>query len=274
MIKLVVSDLDGTLLNDKKEVSTENINTIIKLKDKGINFCICTGRIYKSAYLIAEELGLDFPIISCNGAYVKNPKTGEVIFNHTFEESLALKIINIFQKYDLAYHFYDEDTVYSNKYEKSAKTFGDKYKNLEIKPINVVVSDDLSPYVKKAKAVNKFIGFKNKNKDVDGCLSELRQIKEIDISQSGSDNIEIMGKNISKGSALKHIMLAYNLKKDEVMTLGDEMNDVTMFIEAKFSIAMGNAIDDLKDKTYYTTKSNNENGVAYAIEKFVINGEG
>lgn len=274
MIKLVISDLDGTLLNSKKELSIENVNTIRQLIKKGVNFCICTGRIYKSAYLIAEEIGFNFPIISCNGAYVKNPITGEVLFNHTFEEGLALEIISIFQKYDLTYHFYDEDTVYSNKYERSAKSFGDKFKNLTNKPINVAVSEDLSGYVKKAKAVNKFIGFKNKDKDVEGCLSELKKIKEIDISQSGSDNIEIMGKNISKGSAVNHIMKIYGLSEDEVMTLGDEMNDVTMFTEVKYSVAMGNAIDDLKERAYYTTKSNDDDGVSYAIKKFIIEKEG
>ena len=73
MIKLVVTDLDGTLLNQEKKITEENRSSITRLREQGISLCLCTGRIYGSAAMISEELGNDFPIISCNGALIKDP---------------------------------------------------------------------------------------------------------------------------------------------------------------------------------------------------------
>lgn len=271
MIKLVLSDLDGTLVSDNGTVSEENKNAIRKLKEKGVIFCICTGRIYMSAFLIGEEIGNDYPIVSCNGAYIKDPSSNKVIFSNSFDKEVARKIIKILKKHDLTFHYYDENTVFSNKYERAAKMFGERFKNLKDKPIDVVVSDDIELFLDKAKTIDKFIAFKDKMKNIKECLSELNKLKEIDISQSGDDNIEIMSKNISKGSALKILKDYYGVKSDEVMTIGDQMNDLSMFMESKYSISMENANDILKKKTFYTTKSNNDSGVAYAIDKFVLN---
>lgn len=267
MIKLVVSDLDGTLLNSDKEVSEENILEISRLRNLGIKFCICTGRIYASAKIVGDIVGNDFPIIACNGAYISDGD--KVISKYIFDKETIYKIIDILSKYDITFHFYDKDTMYSNKLEFSARKIYYKYLNQEEKPIKVVVSDNLKVFVDKGIEVYKFIIFSTDENIREKICRDINYIDGVYTTQSESNNIEIMGNGISKGSAVEKIKDLYGIKKEEVFVIGDQMNDCSMFDTAKYTIAMGNAIDELKNKALFVTKENDESGFAYAVKKFI-----
>lgn len=270
MVKLVVSDLDGTLLDDKKEISPENKKAIRLLQDNGINFCICTGRIYMSAFLLGEELQNDFPIVCCNGALIKNPKTGEVLFSDGVDIERASKVADVFEKYGLTYHFYNEDTVFSNKMDRSAKYFYEKYKHTDIKPIRVVVESTIKERLKGQKTIYKFIAFSDRPEDKIQALNELVTIDGIDITQSAEDNIEVVKTGVSKGAAVRVLKERYGYSDKEMMVLGDQLNDLSMFRESYYSVAVENGDEELKKEAYYITKTNDQDGVAHAIERIVF----
>ena len=274
MIKLVVTDLDGTLLNQEKRVTEENRSSITRLREQGISLCLCTGRIYGSAAMISEELGNDFPIISCNGALIKDPLTNHSIYKYTMDNALAIEILDRLQRYDIVYHFYNENTVFSNKLAYAAKTYYDKFANSDMKRVDVVIQDDLRDRVDSANGINKFILFTEDPKIKEKITSDIIAIQGIDISQSSRYNIEISGRGISKGHGLKKLKEIYSLESDEIFVIGDEMNDLSMFGEATYSVAMGNGDARLKEKAFYVTKANDQSGFASAVNRIVFGEEG
>lgn len=273
MIKLVISDMDGTFLDENGNISHENLLAIQKLKKHNIDFCICTGRMFGSALLISDSLDNSFPVISSNGAYVKNPRENVAIVNADLGQMLANKIISTLEKFEVAFHFYNHDTIYSNQMVRAAKKYHDEFLDLETKPIKVIVSGQLKNYTSSAGAINKFIIFEKDPFQKNIIINALSEIEGIDITASGVDNIEVMGKGVSKGSAVSKIKEIYNLSRNEVMVLGDQLNDMSMFKEVDFSVAVENAVKEVKDIAFYVTKSNLENGFAHAVDAIIF-GEG
>jgi len=129
--KMIYSDLDGTLLNSKKEISKVNRDVISKLDEKGIIFGIATGRIYPAAKMYSKELNLNSPIICCNGALVVDPRNGHAVISNTIENSKVKEIISIIKKYDVYFHFYTIDTIYAEE-EKYIVKKGDQRWTLRI----------------------------------------------------------------------------------------------------------------------------------------------
>lgn len=273
MIKLVVTDLDGTFLDHEKKISHKNANAVKKLRKEGITLCICTGRIYASAYLIAQELKLNSPIISCNGAFIKDPLQNLILYNNKMNNSILAEILDIMNDFDTVYHFYSEDTIFSNKLERNAKVTFDCFKDVFDPPIKVIVSNDLKFNLKNITGVNKFIIFEENAFIRQEMIDRLSQLRDIDITQSGEDNIEIMSKGTSKGFGVRFLKERFGLSKDEVMVLGDHYNDLSMFDEATYSVSMGNGIEEIKKLSYYTTKPNSESGFTHAVEKLIFGKE-
>lgn len=271
MIKLVVSDMDGTFLDDKKSISEENKKAVGLLKEQDIHFCICTGRLYASAHLIAQELGNEFPIISCNGGFIKNPSTDRILYHKPLPTELARKIVETIMKYDVVFHFYDEDTVFSNKKEYTAKTYINRFGHLEEKPVKVVVSEKISDYVHDK--IYKVILFTNDSAVLQSIWDEIKSLTGVVITQSNHNNLEIVSDNVSKGNAVRMLADELGITSDEIFVIGDQMNDMSMFAAAKYSVAMGNGTDALKEKAYFVTKDNNQSGFAHAVNRLVFGKE-
>ncbi|MGL5256845.1 MAG: Cof-type HAD-IIB family hydrolase [Proteocatella sp.] len=275
MIRLVVSDLDGTLLNDEHIVSKENKKAINELENKDIKFCIATGRLNASAKVIARELGGSYNIISCNGALIKSADGSERIYINSLKNNKAIAIAELLESMNQRYHFYTEDSVYSKTLSNSALCYHEQnLKNNDNKEdIRIVICEDI---VKKAGIVQdilKFIVFFEDENDSQEIMNKLIEIEGIDISQSGTKNLEIMNKNVSKGNAIKIVSDMYKIPTSEIMVLGDQKNDLSMFEIAGLKVAMANGNSRLKTAADFITKSNNDSGVAYAINKVIFERE-
>lgn len=275
MIRLVVSDLDGTLLNDEHIVSKENKKAINELENKDIKFCIATGRLNASAKVIARELGGSYNIISCNGALIKSADGSERIYINSLKNNKAIAIAELLESMNQRYHFYTEDSVYSKTLSNSALCYHEQnLKNNDDKEdIRIVICEDI---VKKAGIVQdilKFIVFFEDENDSQKIMNKLIEIEGIDISQSGTKNLEIMNKNVSKGNAIKIVSDMYKIPTSEIMVLGDQKNDLSMFEIAGVKVAMANGNSRLKTAADFITKSNNDSGVAYAINKVIFERE-
>lgn len=273
MIKLVVSDMDGTFLDDHKKISEANKLAVQRLGEMGTDFCICTGRVYSSALLIAKELDYRFPIIACNGAFVQDPITQEVLMSNALSTQKARDMIQILMRYDVTFHFYNEYKVYSNRFDRTAKRYIEQFEHLEEKPIEVIVSDSIIDYVEEARNVYKIIMFTSDSDKLKAIWDELSRQEGITITQSTHDNIEIVREGVSKGKAIEFLASRKSLRAEEIFVIGDQMNDRSMFSVAKYSVAMGNATDRLKEEAYYVTGTNNESGFAQAVEALVFRKE-
>ncbi|SHK11624.1 hypothetical protein SAMN02745975_03682 [Geosporobacter subterraneus DSM 17957] len=270
--KLIVTDMDGTLLNSSGEVSVENQKMFKMLHDQGVHVAVATGRIYTSARVFAKYLGLKTPIIACNGAIVKDLKDNRIIYENHLSREDCIKVVEICRKYDLYYHFYSQETFYTEKLDRGSLKYSEWNKTLkEEDRIDIRIIKDAYEIIKtEADRVYKFQIVSDDMDILARARKELESIDTISASKSWHNNVEIMNKGVSKGEAVRNLAESLGVKQEEVICFGDNENDISMLQYAGLGIAMGNADEIVKEHANYITLSNDADGVAAAIKKFVL----
>lgn len=270
--KLIVVDMDGTLLNTNHEVSKETRETLAKAMEKGVKVGIATGRIYPSARYYGNLLGLSTPIIACNGAIVKDEEKGEIIFSDTMQKDDVIKIINICKENNIYFHFYDHDRFYIERERYNSLDFQDwTFKESMEDQVGITQLEDAIGYVEKNNIDVLKITILDEDMDkLENIRNQISQISTIEIDKSWYNNMEIMNKEVSKGKGIEALAKKLGIEKDEIIAFGDNYNDLSMKDYVKTFVAMENGVDSVKEKADYVTASNDENGVAKGIKKFVL----
>ncbi|MFA9399215.1 MAG: Cof-type HAD-IIB family hydrolase [Clostridiaceae bacterium] len=273
-VKLVCLDLDGTLLNDDKTMSENNIKTLKEIKNTGIKIAISTGRPYINASYFGSLIGDEVSIISSNGAYLRE-KEKDILLN---KESLSLEsvisVTNIIKKYGFTPQFHTRNSVFTEKLEYSSYFL--KAMNTILPKefwINIVMVDNWNNYTKDYN--DEFIKSIFIHEDIDlveKIKEELLRIPSLNVTSSLPTNIEINEKGVSKGKTVLKLANYFGISKDEILCMGDNKNDISMLSICGTPIAMGNAGKEIKDIAKYVTKSNNEDGVAHALKKYILKG--
>ncbi|OPJ55787.1 Cof-type HAD-IIB family hydrolase [Alkalithermobacter paradoxus] len=268
--KLIVTDMDGTLLNSKNEVSEKNKLMLKKAQDMGIKVAIATGRIYTSARHYAKLLGIKTPIIACNGAIIRESDTGKTIYENILNEEDSIKIIELCEKHGVYYHFYDDEGFYCKELAYSSLLYNEWNEAQPVENrINIKVVDDSKSVIKNGVNPLKFLIIDEDADKLNNLKKELEQIQTLEISKSWHNNIEVMNKGACKGLAVKRLSQYLNIKQDEIIALGDNYNDLSMIEYAGVGVAMGNAEKIVKEKSNYITTSNDEDGVANALQNIL-----
>ena len=283
MYKMIILDLDGTLLNDYKEISKENINLIKRAyNEKGIISVIATGRPLEYANEIcnSSDNHLADYIIASNGAIIKDNKTDEVIYKASLTNTEILNLRNIFleEKADYMIVYTDKQVLReaknTNASRNSAIIVNKKDSELE----NIVDAMNTSSNLSSLLCMigGDTLALKN-------IITRLAKVKGIETPSIcnyshktqtysfESKFIDIMKKGCSKKNAICILLDILGIKKEETIIMGDGNNDISMFECAGLKIAMENAEEHLKEKADFVTASNNNDGVAKAIQKFVFN---
>ena len=263
--KLVAIDMDGTLLNKSKAVSSKTLNALTEARKKGVHIVLSTGRILKSAERYWNELELSSPIIACNGAVISD-ENGNVIYKNPIGGELAKNVVEIAVKNNVYFHFYNENTLFSNIYVKEVI---DYYADRDWS-INYEIFDNIDGLVKNNINIYKFLMLDNDFNKLRVLHGELEKLNQIGLTKSGENNLEVMNNNVSKGIALDHLCGKLNIPRESVIAIGDNENDISMLQFAGLGVAMGNASDYVKSKADYVTLTNDEDGVANIIEKFIL----
>lgn len=285
MYKMIIVDLDGTLLNDAKKVSKENADLIKRAyAEKGIITVIATGRPLAYANEICNFYGGCFGnyIIAANGAIIKDIKNDDYIHKITFtnEEILTLRNIYLEEKADYMMLYTDKQAITeandSTNLENSGISFSQKKEKVE--NIENVINEN--PNLIKLLCIvggNTFVLEKiiKRVNQIDGIEASVicNYLYKTEKDTFKSTYIDIGKTNCSKKNAIHILADKLGIKQEEIMVMGDGGNDVSMFQGAGLKIAMSNAEEYLKEKADYITTSNNESGVAKAIKKFVFNEE-
>lgn len=260
--------MDGTLLDSNNEISEKTKETIKKAEEKGAYIVIATGRLLKSALHYAETLKLKTPLIACNGAIIVD-EFKKIIYEKTLEKKKVKEIIKLGIKKDIYFHFYDEESFYSTiRAEEILKFYGEGSGSLDI---GLNIFDDIDLILNKDDLnVYKFIFVDENRKKLEKLRYKLDEIKGIETSSSWINNIEVMAERTSKGYALKELCKRLAIKPKEVMAIGDNENDLSMIEFAGMGVAMGNGNEIIKNKADYITSTNDQNGLAKVIEKFIL----
>lgn len=276
MYKLIFIDLDGTLLNDEKEISEENIKWLNKAyKEKGITTIITTGRQLGFVKDLYNRYNCSFGdyVIASNGAIIKNIKTGEYINKDVFNKEEVRNLRKIYKEENLEYFMiYTENESYrENNYEKET---------LEQDKILVENIDELLE--RNPELIVSLCIFGGKEEKLIKAINKVEKVNKFDSSPICIYNqttngftinekyFDVMKKNCNKKNAVKKVMDTLGVNHDEIIVIGDGGNDLPMFEYAKLKIAMENGSDLLKQKANYITDTNNNDGVAKAIKKFIF----
>ncbi len=273
-IKLVAIDLDGTLLDSNRALSPENKTAIQEAKAAGVKIVLCTGRPLRSMLHLLEEADLlddEDIVITYNGGLIQKSKTGEVIHELTLNRAKSLDIYKLGQQLNLPVNFIDLDYVHEPIYPMGAESI---YKNASrgvpkenaLEFIQVDIEKLPDPF-----RINKIV-MSRPAEELDEMIPKIpaEYYEKYNIYKSQPFILEFLPKFVNKGYAMRIIGERLGLEKAQIMGIGDQENDLSLVEDAGFGVAMGNAINQVKEAADYITKSNDENGVAYAIRKFVL----
>ena len=261
MIKLVATDIDGTILIPEGQFTDGVKKCINGLCEKGVKVVLVTGRMNAAAKMIAKELNLDTPVVSYQGGLVRNES--ETLYERYLSTEQAEKIIRWAKQENIHLNLYNDDILYSEKdcYEVQ------RYCNNLHTEYTVKNFDE----IKKDK-VNKLLAIDYNNKGrIDRLEKELPKIfDDLYIIKSTPYFLEFSNKEASKYCAVEFLQNYWGLKKEEILTIGDQNNDIELLKAGGIKIAMGNATEELKNIADYITDSVYNDGFVNAINKFII----
>ena len=269
MIKLITIDVDGTLVTPLKRLTKENIAAIEKAKKAGIHIALVSGRPFHSMIDLNKRLGLDrkgdFTICQ-NGSYVFDNFSQKPMFRTFQSPSDLVKVAKLLENYRLDISAMDGENFYSNKISPNIYTKIDA--KIHKMPIKVVDYENLPEDMEFGRFM--VLGSKGEIKRfVENMPDEIKN--NYYPVQTAPFLVEIMNKNTNKGYAISQMADKLGYKMEEVMAIGNEKNDIPMLEAAGFAVAMGNAVDELKEHADYITKSNLKSGVGHAIEILLKN---
>ncbi len=287
MIKVIASDMDGTLLNDNHQLEPETLAAVRRACGAGIRFMLATGRNFQGAMEEIKDADLICDYILGSGAEVRNPDK-EVVYTAPMDMELCSEVYEVLQKYPVSLVFCTDDYDYRiGTEEEIEESFIRQLKVFHLdKDIDEkrAKNDPLYQRVKQmTKTISEFDELKDAGVPVykiflySGDISMLGRIRseleknpDIAVAASFETNLEITDVKAQKGPVLKQYIESLGYTMDEVMVLGDSMNDYSMLsMDFCATVAMENAMPEVKSVAGYVTKSNEELGVAYAIDKLL-----
>lgn len=271
-VRLVIADMDGTLLTSGKLITARTKEAVRSLTRAGKVFTVCTGRIPSMAVSYMKELALTIPVVAANGAVIRDPLEEKPIFEKAIPRESARHIISYCMERQLdcsvltlGISYFTSNSARMERfhnYNRIAKSRGQPQmilQNLQKRPpgpteetIDKILIDE--PDAKRYEAAGRF----------------LESISGIQVTRSDQWLWDISAAGVSKGTGLGFLKEYLGLKAEEVCALGDYDNDVPMLAQAGFPVAMKNGCDTIKSKAFYVTASNDEDGVAAVIETFLL----
>lgn len=269
--RLVALDMDGTIFRSDRTISPRMEQVLNRLGQQGIQVVLCTGRIYTTANRWAAQWGIDGPIICSNGANVRSEH--KVYYEATLDgESIAF-CKDVAQDFGSCFFAFCGDHVHCTQRDVVKELFekwdvdGLRAQGLDL----ICVEDDYETLVQRAanKAVKLLIVESDPLRHSQ-IKKQLQTWKKISVCSSESDNIDIMPTGQSKGKALKWLCQDLKIPREQVLAIGDGENDVDMIQFAGCGVAMGNAMDVVKKEADYVALTNDQDGAALAIQKFVL----
>lgn len=268
-IKLIAIDMDGTLLLPDHTISPAVKAAIASAREQGVNVVLCTGRPFAGVESYLRELHMDKPndyCITYNGALVQKASDGSTVAQTALSYDDYCYLEQLSRDVGTHFHALDRHTLYTANRDISYYTVHESF----IANIPLVFSepenmDKNGAYLKVMMIDEPAI--------LDKAIAQIPDdvYERYTLLKSSPYFLEILDKRVNKGTGVKALAETLGIKQEEVMTLGDQENDIAMLEYAGIGVAMENAIDKVKDVSNFVTKSNLEDGVAYAIEKFVLN---
>lgn len=264
-IRLVAMDLDDTLLRDDWTISPRVVESLRRAQALGVITTIATGRMPKGMRRYAEQLGIDVPVITYHGAMIQKVLSGEILFRRVIPHKTASDIVKYVLDSGFHCHIYLQDRVFTQEKNEYSRDYS-RLNGLEIEQ-----GDLLSLLARGPEGVEKILLI-GEESELDHLAPSLktRYSEQVHVTKSKSSFLEMVEVSVNKGTALKALANQLGIQQEEIMAIGDSFNDLEMIRYAGVGVAMGNARAEVKEAADYVTGTNMEDGVAQAVEKFVL----
>lgn len=265
-IRLIATDVDGTLLSSQGVVPEDNVRAIVAAQKKGIIVAIASGRFPENVAVLLRDYGLSCPIIGTNGAQTTDERL-HTLSAHYMAPTAAMAVYETLTAAQADYFIFGKSCVCTARQgnaHHSELSQGEAMGGLGIRYYHgpeAALSCCRGP-------VYKF--FVCDNVPLDPIRAALRLIPDIELTQSGEQNIEVMPRGVHKGRGVEDLAAHLGVPLSQVMTLGDQENDIPMLRIAGFGVAMGNASPSTKMAARLETADNNACGFARAVEKYAL----
>ena len=285
MYKLIAIDLDGTLLNSYGQVSEKNRLALKQAQENGAQIVLSSGRSTNSVKNIANDIGDSKYIICGNGSLIYDLQKEEIIYDKFIDKKKALQIINICEQNSIYYNVYTENMVIAKTLSNNVMFYHQENANKpDSKKTKINLVENIYEYVQNLENENilKFTISDTSSIIFNSIIRKLREIKNIDvldvahmsrkIIKAGTEEVsleyyytEITSKDVDKWNAIEWLAKELDIKKEEIMAIGDNVNDKLMIENAGLGVAMGNSAPYIKEIANKVVSNNNEDGVAEAI---------
>lgn len=290
MYKLVAIDLDGTLLNSYGEVSEKNTQMIQKAMEKGVEVVLASGRPIMSVKNLANEIGCNHYIICGNGAITYDVKQEQILYDRFLEKSKVLQIIRICEENSIFYNIYTKDTILTKYLNYNILFYHQENANKpEEKKTHIHMMQHIEEYIQNRKEEDYLkITICDNDKIIFGSIiRKLRTIRNVDVLdvahmsrkviKDGTEKVlmeyyytEITSKNVDKWQAIEKLIQTLEIKKEEVVAIGDNRNDAEMVKNAGLGIMMQNSAPYIQEMADMIVADNDHDGVAQAIENYIL----
>ena len=261
--KLLALDMDGTLLNSEKQISERNLSAVKQAESLGVKVVISTGRPVEAVEKYMEILEPKAPVVAYHGAIIVNPEDKGVLYQKSLRKEDALLIMECGKSLDASQCIWSNGKLY---------TLDDSYyvrQYAEHVGADYIIQEEMGVLAKQG--ITKIL-WNDKPEQTTMNLEKVKKIikGEIAFTTSSPQFLEFVDWQVSKGNALAFLGKYFDIQASEMIAIGDEMNDESMLKYAGLGVAMENASYTVKSFADYVTLSNNDDGVAHVIEKFIL----
>jgi Cof subfamily protein (haloacid dehalogenase superfamily) len=269
-VKTLFTDLDGTLVEHSGDVTEDIIKSVRRLLDKKIDVVLASGRHPDMMKSIHYKLGLETPVIACNGGIIKDLNTKEVLYANPLDRAIVKRAIEIARELGVDWVVYEQnDILFERMPPKSYRLPYINSQQPKHLQANFVKINSLEEMFKEDSVFLKaLLLFDDKMEVIETGRQMLGEIKGIDVVKSASTYLDVMVHGSSKGQAMERYMELKGIDRKNTIAIGDAQNDIDMIEYAGFGIAMGNAVDSVKEAADYVTTPQPE-GFNDAVEYLI-----
>jgi Cof subfamily protein (haloacid dehalogenase superfamily) len=280
ILKLIVSDLDGTLLNRNREISQENLEALHAAQEKGIEIAIASGRNYSNVLELFSRAGLKVHIISNNGSFVHD-KSGKQLVAIGMDKQHMKAALEWLHNHHYFYNISTDKEVFYpanveeillSDFQTAANLNGSITIDMVKEKISRIVSQEGANFMKDfTEVLDRNLTFGNissitfNKEKLNKGREYFKNIQDLTMTVSGDDIFEMIPLSASKGNALQLLSTSLHIPLQQIMAIGDHYNDISMLEKVGYSVAMGNAEEDVKKICKYITLTNDLNGVGHII---------
>ncbi len=269
-IQLLVLDIDGTIAGESNQIRPPVSRAIQAAKDRGVQVAIATGRMYRSALRFHREVGSSLPLLAYQGAWIQDPATQQLHRHWTVSKQTAQQLLDYFEQPQLlkllSVHFYINDQLFVRELTPQTQIYSERsgIEAIAVGDLRQVLTDEPT----------KVLALSDDTAVIDQLLGSLRQQytpAELYLTKSVATFFEATNPFVNKGTGVRYLAEELlGLQAANVMTIGDNFNDVEMLEYARIGVAMGNAPAEVKAVAQWVAPSVEQDGAAAAIEEFVL----